>query len=664
MIDPIPSVRDRHDLVRKINQQRIMKIVSEKNPIGIPQLIKASGLSRPTVDLIVSLFLENGLIRESGFTQGRPGRKAALYELDPNTGFGVGVDLGGSKIACAIADIGGKILADIYEPLNPKGGSTIIAQIIEMINQVAQKANISTDKIKQISIGTPGIISKDGQLSLGANVSNLDGMHLQSILKKLFDVEVDVENDLNLAAVGEYLHGSAKEVLNFALVQLGTGIGAGIFIDGQLVRGFRGAAGEVAFLPLFGDLNDPWAVENGLIESVVGTKGITKRYQQLTYNELNCRANQLAHYLQKLGVKPEELVGICLERSLDMIVGLLAILKVGGAYVPIDPDYPQERISFMLQDTQVKILLTCESLQNFLPNHQAIVVCLDKDWQQINQASQENLNSTVSADNLAYVIYTSGSTGIPKGVIVTHQAVNRLVLNTNYIQFTPDDRVVQASNIAFDAATFEIWGALLNGAKIIIIAKSVLLSPQELALSLKENRISVLFLTTALFNQLANLVPQAFSNLRCLLFGGEAVEPKWVQEVLEKGAPQRLLHVYGPTENTTFSSWYLVENVASTATTIPIGKAIANTQIYLLDKNLQPVPIGVVGELHIAGAGLAKGYLNRPELTQENASSANMWVSTFTNDGSSSVPIIMTLPLGNLSVVSETVVPQVGQKCL
>ncbi|MCZ8226490.1 MAG: amino acid adenylation domain-containing protein, partial [Microcystis sp. LE19-84.1B] len=339
--------------------------------------------------------------------------------------------------------------------------------------------------------------------------------------------------------------------------------------------------------------------------------------QQLTYNELNCRANQLAHYLRKLGVKADTLVGISLERSLDMIVGLLGILKAGGAYVPIDPDYPQERISFMLQDTQVKIILTCESLQTSLPNHQAIVICLDKDWPQINQASQENLNSAVSADNLAYVIYTSGSTGIPKGVIVTHQAVNRLVLNTNYIQFTPDDRVVQASNIAFDAATFEIWGALLNGAKIIIIAKSVLLSPQELALSLKENQISVLFLTTALFNQLANLVPQAFSNLRCLLFGGEAVEPKWVQEVLEKGAPQRLLHVYGPTENTTFSSWYLVENVASTATTIPIGKAIANTQIYLLDKNLQPVPIGVVGELHIAGAGLAKGYLNRPELTQE-----------------------------------------------
>jgi amino acid adenylation domain-containing protein len=339
--------------------------------------------------------------------------------------------------------------------------------------------------------------------------------------------------------------------------------------------------------------------------------------QLLTYAELNCQANQLAHYLQSLGVVADQLVAICVERSLEMIVGLLAILKAGGAYLPIDPDYPQERISFMFQDTQVKILLTQESLLASLPNHEAIVVCLDKDWEQINQASLENLNSAVSAENLTYVIYTSGSTGTPKGVAVTHQAVNRLVLNTNYIHFTPDDRVVQASNIAFDAATFEIWGALLNGAKIIILAKSVLLSPQEFALSLRENQISVLFLTTALFNQLANLVPQAFSGLRCLLFGGEAVEPKWVQEVRSKGAPQRLLHVYGPTENTTFSSWYLVEDLPATATTIPIGKAIANTQIYLLDQNLQPVPIGVSGELYLGGAGLARGYLNRPELTAE-----------------------------------------------
>ncbi len=293
VIDPMTSVRDRHDLVRKINQQRVMKIISEQNPIGIPQLIKFSGLSRPTVDLIVELFLENELIRESGFTQGRPGRRAVLYELDPNTGFGVGVDLGGSKIACAIADVGGKILADAYEPINPQGGSLIIAQIIELIKSVAQKAGIPSEKIRQISIGTPGIISKDGKLSLGANIGNLDGMHLASILKKLFDVEVDVENDLNLAAVGEYLHGAAKEVLNFALVQLGTGIGAGIFIDGQLVRGSRGAAGEISFLPLFGNLEDPWAIENGLVESVVGTKGIIKRYESLTKSKASITVKEI-----------------------------------------------------------------------------------------------------------------------------------------------------------------------------------------------------------------------------------------------------------------------------------------------------------------------------------------------------------------------------------
>ncbi|MEH2027051.1 non-ribosomal peptide synthase/polyketide synthase [Nostoc sp.] len=339
--------------------------------------------------------------------------------------------------------------------------------------------------------------------------------------------------------------------------------------------------------------------------------------QQLTYHELNCRANQLAHYLQSLGVGADMLVGICVERSLEMVVGLLGILKAGGAYVPLDPEYPQERLQFMLQDTQVKVLLTQQNLVESLTQHQARVVCLDTDWQTIKGANQDNLNSTVSAEKLSYVIYTSGSTGTPKGVAVTHQAVNRLVLNTNYIQLTPDDRVAQAANIAFDAATFEIWGALLHGAKLVIIRKSVLLIPKEFAANMRYHEVSVLFLTTALFNQLASFVPQAFGGLRYLLFGGEAVDPKWVEEVLDKGAPQHLLHVYGPTENTTFSSWYLVENLPTKATTIPIGRAISNTQIYLLDQNLQLVPIGLPGELHIAGVGLARGYLNRPDLTQE-----------------------------------------------
>ncbi|MFN6570019.1 non-ribosomal peptide synthetase [Dendronalium sp. ChiSLP03b] len=337
----------------------------------------------------------------------------------------------------------------------------------------------------------------------------------------------------------------------------------------------------------------------------------------LTYHELNSRANQLAYYLKSLGVGADVLVGLCVERSLEMVVGLLAILKAGGAYVPLDPEYPAERLSFMLADTQIKVLLTQEKLREFLPGHQARVVCLDTDWNSISLANQDNLNSTVSAESLAYVIYTSGSTGIPKGVAVTHQAVNRLVLNTNYIQLTADDRVAQAANIAFDAVTFEIWGALLHGAVLVIIAKSVLLIPEQLAVNIRSHKVSVLFLTTALFNQLASLVPQAFSSLKYLLFGGEAVDPRWVQEVLEKGAPQHLLHVYGPTENTTFSSWYLVEDLAATATTIPIGRPIANTQIYILDQHLQPVPVGVPGELYLGGVGLARSYLNRPELTNE-----------------------------------------------
>ncbi|MEH2127083.1 non-ribosomal peptide synthase/polyketide synthase [Nostoc sp.] len=339
--------------------------------------------------------------------------------------------------------------------------------------------------------------------------------------------------------------------------------------------------------------------------------------QQLTYHELNCRANQLAHYLQSLGVKPDTLVGICVERSLEMLVGILGILKAGGVYVPLDPEYPQERLNFMLENAQVSLLLTQEKLVESLVQHQVRLVSLDSNWQSISLANQDNLNSTVSPENLCYVIYTSGSTGTPKGVAVTHQAVNRLVFNTNYVQLSPSDRVAQAANIAFDAATFEIWGALLHGAKLVIINKSVLLTPKEFAANMRFHEVSVLFLTTALFNQLANFVPQAFSSLRYLLFGGEAVDPRWVQEVLEKGAPQQLLHVYGPTENTTFSSWYLVKDLPTTATTIPIGRPISNTQIYIFDQNLQPVPVGVPGELYIGGVGLAQGYFNARELTQE-----------------------------------------------
>jgi amino acid adenylation domain-containing protein len=337
--------------------------------------------------------------------------------------------------------------------------------------------------------------------------------------------------------------------------------------------------------------------------------------RQISYQELNQKANQLAHYLDKLGVSANVLVGVCVERSVDMVVGLLAILKAGGAYVPIDANYPSERVGYMLTDAQVQILVTQKNLGNKFTNSQIQIIHLDSEWGVIAQESKESLYCNTTADNLAYVIYTSGSTGEPKGVAISHRAVNRLVVNTDYINLNPNDRVAQASNVSFDAATFEIWGALLNGAQLIGVTKEVLLSSHLLAGQIRQQQITTLFLTTALFNQIAKTLPDTFKPLRNLLFGGEASDPRAVREVLLQGKPERLLHVYGPTENTTFSSWYLVEMIDEETTTIPIGKTIANSQIYILDAHFQPIPIGVVGEIHVAGDGLASGYINAPNLT-------------------------------------------------
>ena len=339
--------------------------------------------------------------------------------------------------------------------------------------------------------------------------------------------------------------------------------------------------------------------------------------RELSYRALNSRANQLAHHLRKLSVGPEVLVGICVERSIEMVVGLLGILKAGGAYVPLDPSYPRERLEFMLQDSGSPVLITQQALADVFIGHTGKLISLDTEWKKIGQGSKSNLALETTSDSLAYVIYTSGSTGQPKGVAVTHQAVNRLVMNTDYAPLTSTDVVAQASNVSFDAATFEIWGALLNGARLVMTTKDTLLSPRSLATAIERHGITTLFLTTALFNQMVEKIPAALAKLRYLLFGGEAVDPQRVKELLQSGSPKHLLHVYGPTETTTFASWYWVREVAEDAITVPIGRPIANTEIYILDAHLNPVPVGVVGELHVGGPGVARGYLNRPELTAE-----------------------------------------------
>ena len=339
--------------------------------------------------------------------------------------------------------------------------------------------------------------------------------------------------------------------------------------------------------------------------------------QTLTYGELNTRANQLAHHLRSIGIGAESLVGLCAERSIELIVGMLGILKAGGAYVPLDPSYPVERLAFMIEDAGVEALVAQERLLDELPSFWGPVVCLDADADTLAACETHNLPASGTADGLAYVIYTSGSTGQPKGISIIHRAIARLVCNTDYVTLTPEDRVAQASNSSFDAATFEVWGALLSGARLVGISKDIAISPTEMAAEIREQQISALFLTTALFNQLSDAAPGCFSGVRHLMFGGEAVDVRRVKQVLSDGGPERLLHVYGPTESTTFATWHPVESVSEADTTVPIGKPLANTTCYVLDARMNPVAIGAEGELYIGGDGLARCYLNRPSTTAE-----------------------------------------------
>ncbi|NEP57131.1 MAG: amino acid adenylation domain-containing protein [Symploca sp. SIO2G7] len=341
--------------------------------------------------------------------------------------------------------------------------------------------------------------------------------------------------------------------------------------------------------------------------------------QQLTYRELNARANQLAHYLQKLCVKPEVLVGICVERSLEMVVGLLGILKAGGAYVPLDPSYPQERLSYMLADSGMEVLLTQQSLLESLPQNQAQAVYLDSDWGAIEQYSQENLDVGVGSDNLAYVIYTSGSTGQPKGVqICHHSVVNFLNSMSHSPGLAQEDTFYAITTISFDIAALELYLPLTVGAKVVVASREVTSNPDGLLSDLFLSKITVMQATPATWQML--LASGWSSNYPLkVLCGGEALSAQLAHQILETGS--ELWNLYGPTEATIWSTIYQVganKTVTTTKDTFSsIGRPIANTQIYILDKHLQPLPLGVAGKLYIGGDGLARGYLNRPELTKK-----------------------------------------------
>jgi amino acid adenylation domain-containing protein len=339
--------------------------------------------------------------------------------------------------------------------------------------------------------------------------------------------------------------------------------------------------------------------------------------QQLTYRELNRRANQLAHHLRSLGVDPDTLVGICLERSLEMVVGLLGILKAGGAYVPLDPAYPQERLTFMLEDSQVPVLLTQQQLVEKLPEHQARVICLDADWETITSHCEENPISGVTPENLTYVIYTSGSTGKPKGTMLSHRALcNHMLWMSVTWPLNQTDRVLQKTAISFDASVWEFYAPLIAGAQLIMARPEGHKDSVYLVEAIAEHKVTVLQLVPSMLQVLLSL-PQ-LDQCDCLqrvYCGGEALSIE-LQQRFGTRLGAELYNLYGPTEACIDATWWACEP-ESKWRTVPIGRPIANTEIYLLDRCLQMVPIGVPGELYIGGAGLARGYLNRPELTAE-----------------------------------------------
>ncbi len=346
----------------------------------------------------------------------------------------------------------------------------------------------------------------------------------------------------------------------------------------------------------------------------------------LSFQQLYDKSHALALYLQSLGVKPDSLVGLCVERSLEMMVGILGILQAGGAYVPLDPDLPDDRLVYMLQDTQANIVLSQEKLTGKLSSlaiQDTQFIRLDAQWSEISESAadlrrkQVKLQQEVKPEHLAYVIYTSGSTGQPKGVMVEHKSVNRLVINTNFIHISNNDTFLQFASLSFDAATFEIWGALLNGAKLVIAphGKNSIAQVGEL---IQTNNISVLWLTSGLFQLIVKDSIEQLSNIRVLLSGGDVVPLESARRFLEHYKNAIFINGYGPTESTTFTTCYVLsKGVDESLQSLPIGTPIANTQIYILDQHNNPQPIGVPGELHIAGDGLARGYLNRPELTEE-----------------------------------------------
>ncbi|UCH98534.1 MAG: amino acid adenylation domain-containing protein [Candidatus Aminicenantes bacterium] len=366
-----------------------------------------------------------------------------------------------------------------------------------------------------------------------------------------------------------------------------------------------------------------WSMEKHL----KGTRGLAPLY--ITYKELNKRSDQLALHLKGKGVKPDTIVAIMVERSIEMIIGLLGILKAGGAYLPIELGYPEDRINYMLSDSSAKLLVTTSILakegerarswegEKIFIDLENRLACSTFGNSPLERGAPKGRGVSEPAANLAYIIYTSGTTGKPKGNLTTHANVIRVVKDTNYIELTGNDRILQLSNYAFDGSVFDIYGALLNGSVLVLVDRERVLELDRLAALIRQQQITAFFVTTALFNTLIDMQIDCFAHVKKVLFGGERVSLEHARKALEYLGKGRVIHVYGPTETTVYATYYFIDRIEEGAVTVPIGLPITNTTAYILDAYLQLVPIGVTGEFYIGGEGLARGYLNQPELTAE-----------------------------------------------
>ena len=356
--------------------------------------------------------------------------------------------------------------------------------------------------------------------------------------------------------------------------------------------------------------------------------------KQLTYQELDWQAEQLAIYLRHIGIKPNAIVGIYIERSLEVIVAILGILKAGGAYLPLDPVYSQERINLIIKDAKTSLILTHQHLKAKLQQQSAKIIVLDAEWQTIAlyakqyllEENQNNLDNSSNLDNLAYVIYTSGSTGKPKGVAISHRAlVNFAQAAIQEYQITQSDRILQFSTISFDASVEEIYPCLISGGTLVLRTEEMGYSPSVLLQKCQEYSITVLDLPTAFWHLLVTELKKdstlkSLLSIRLVIIGGEAVDFNKVaiwNQLLEISKSCQLINTYGPTEATVVATSFKIPPQIDSLSTIPIGKPLSNVQTYILDKNLQPVAIGILGELYIGGLSLAQGYLNNPKLTEE-----------------------------------------------